>query len=181
MRKVKRIFGIVSIVIIISMLFSISSFALENINFSREITIATDYVDGSVLIVTSDSGNDETINELNNKYNFTSFSLLLSYTKPNGYVRSIYEAKVEAIDNMASYCYQLGKESRVISAEPNYIGTLNSDETVPPQNVEEDSTFSSWYLNKMGNEEMKKYLAENNIEPRKVKIAVIDSGADYEN
>ena len=33
----------------------------------------------------------------------------------------------------------------------------------------------------MGNEEMKKYLADNNIEPRPVKIAVIDSGADYEN
>ena len=100
---------------------------------------------------------------------------------PNGYVRSIYEANVESIENMASYCYRLGRESGVISAEPNYIGTLAGGETPPSQSVEDESTYSSWYLNKMGNEEMKKYLADNNIEPRPVKIAVIDSGADYEN
>ena len=181
MKRVKKLLGTVSVVIIISMMLSVSGFALENINFSREIAIATDYVDGEVLIVTSDSGNDETINTLNNKYDFTSYSLLLSYTMPNGYVRSIYEANVESIENMASYCYRLGRESGVISAEPNYIGTLTGGETPPSQSVEDESTYSSWYLNKMGNEEMKKYLAENNIEPRPVKIAVIDSGADYEN
>lgn len=181
MKRVKKLLGTVSVIIIISMMLSVSGFALENINFSREIAIATDYVDGEVLIVTSDSGNDETINTLNNKYDFTSYSLLLSYTMPNGYVRSIYEANVESIENMASYCYRLGRESGVISAEPNYIGTLTGGETPPSQSVEDESTYSSWYLNKMGNEEMKKYLADNNIEPRPVKIAVIDSGADYEN
>ncbi len=181
MKRVKKLLGTVSVVIIISMMLSVSGFALENINFSREIAIATDYVDGEVLIVTSDSGNDETINTLNDKYDFTSYSLLLSYTMPNGYVRSIYEANAELIENMASYCYRLGRESGVISAEPNYIGTLAGGEASPSRSVEEESTFSSWYLNKMGNEEMKKYLAENNIEPRTVKIAVIDSGADYEN
>ena len=181
MKRVKKLLGTVSVVIIISMMLSVSGFALENINFSREIAIATDYVDGEVLIVTSDSGNDETINTLNDKYDFTSYSLLLSYTMPNGYVRSIYEANAESIENMASYCYRLGRESGVISAEPNYIGTLAGGEASPSRSVEEESTFSSWYLNKMGNEEMKKYLAENNIEPRTVKIAVIDSGADYEN
>lgn len=181
MKRVKKLLGTVSVIIIISMMLSVSGFALENINFSREIAIATDYVDGEVLIVTSDSGNDETINTLNNKYDFTSYSLLLSYTMPNGYVRSIYEANVESIENMASYCYRLGREGGVISAEPNYIGTLTGGETPPPQSVEYESTYSSWYLNKMGNEEMKKYLADNNIEPRPVKIAVIDSGADYEN
>ncbi len=181
MKRVKKLLGTVSVIIIISMMLSVSGFALENINFSREIAIATDYVDGEVLIVTSDSGNDETINTLNNKYDFTSYSLLLSYTMPNGYVRSIYEANVESIENMASYCYRLGRESGVISAEPNYIGTLAGGETPPSQSVEDESTYSSWYLNKMGNEEMKKYLADNNIEPRPVKIAVIDSGADYEN
>ncbi len=181
MKRVKKLLGTVSVIIIISMMLSVSGFALENINFSREIAIATDYVDGEVLIVTSDSGNDETINTLNNKYDFTSYSLLLSYTMPNGYVRSIYEANVESIENMASYCYRLGREGGVISAEPNYIGTLTGGETPPSQSVEYESTYSSWYLNKMGNEEMKKYLADNNIEPRPVKIAVIDSGADYEN
>ena len=181
MKRVKKLLGTVSVIIIISMMLSVSGFALENINFSREIAIATDYVDGEVLIVTSDSGNDETINTLNNKYDFTSYSLLLSYTMPNGYVRSIYEANVESIENMASYCYRLGREGGVLSAEPNYIGTLTGGETPPSQSVEYESTYSSWYLNKMGNEEMKKYLADNNIEPRPVKIAVIDSGADYEN
>ncbi|MGN1169670.1 MAG: hypothetical protein ACI4RB_06075, partial [Acutalibacteraceae bacterium] len=67
---------------------------MENINFSGEIDILCDYVDGEILIVTSDSGNDETINALDDEYNFTSYSQLLSGTKPNGYVRSIYKAEI---------------------------------------------------------------------------------------
>lgn len=42
MKRVKKLLGTVSVIIIISMMLSVSGFALENINFSREIAIATD-------------------------------------------------------------------------------------------------------------------------------------------
>ncbi len=171
---IRKVLSVSAIIICLVMIFTTNAFALEYVDFNNEIDILCDYVPGKVIITTSDTGNDEVINILASEYNFTDYSLLIAGNQNNGYVKSIYSAKVDT-DNIAKLAYSISQERGVYSAEPDYIGERMSD-GMPYDESNETETI--WHKDDLGFDEMQRYLSTNNITPRTVRIAVLDSGID---
>lgn len=171
---IKKLSAIISIVLVASVLFTVNCFAAENYDFDGEINIATDYVIGEILVGTQDSGNNETIESVKQEYSLGAYELLLSDTQSNGSVTSIYKTTFTQQDNIAALCYDIGSESGVLYAEPNYIG---STESVDTQEANQQPTMP-WYLNELGYYEFNQYLDSNNVTLREITIAVLDTGVD---
>ncbi len=169
---IRKVLSVLAIIICLVMIFSTNGFALEYVDFNQEIDVFCEYVKNEIIVVTHDDGNDEVIKDIFDKYNFKDYSLLMSDTDKNGAVKSIYLVHAE-IENMSKYCYSVSSENGVYSAEPNYIGHF-ADST-----EEEVNTY--WHVDHLGYKDMQAYLSENNITPREITIAVLDSGFDINN
>ena len=179
MKRVKKLFCIVSVVLIMSMVFSINGFALEYINLYGEIDIVSEYESGNIIVGITDSGDGSTINGIKNKYNINNAELLLKSKAESENTNSIYKMSIDSSVNIASLCYDINKESNVLYAEPNYICYESSVETTSDSYTTENS--NPWYVERLGVSEYNKYISENNIEPRPITIAVLDSGCDRTN